>query len=89
MARYTYTINADNVVSFFDAENPNENGAPFMLQPWHPNNAGAPWTEEEATAWAEEALEHFLNPPTEEEYIPQHVLEHRENMISVGKEPLY
>ena len=60
MARFTYTINDNNEVEFWDSEN--SSGAPFIHQPVHPNNRE--WADrDEAKAWADETLNRFLNPP--------------------------
>ena len=53
--RYRYEIDEINVVRVWDAENPNENGAPFLLQDIHPD--GRPWTSrDEALNWVDAFL---------------------------------
>lgn len=50
--RYRYEIDADNEIRVFDDERPNENGAPFLYQPVHPD--GRDWTSRaEAEEWVE------------------------------------
>lgn len=62
--RYTYTIDENNAVSIIDTENPNEDGSPNLFQPGHPTAAHEPWESvEAATAWAEETIEHLIDPP--------------------------
>ena len=51
--RYRYEIDDQNIVRVWDDENPNESGAPFFYQPYHPE--GRPWVDRaEAQAWADE-----------------------------------
>jgi hypothetical protein len=86
MTRFTYTIDDNNAVSIFDTENPNEGGAPFTLQPWHPDTPGESWTAEEAAAWAETAIaERDLEPI---EYVPESIKEVRAIMEAAGETPL-
>jgi len=55
MARYSYLIDKNNAISFFDAENPNENDAPFMFQPDWPDTT--PWSSViEASRWADQLI---------------------------------
>ena len=37
MTRYRFEIDTDNAIRIWDNENPNENDAPFMLQPDWPD----------------------------------------------------
>ena len=50
--RYNVEIDETNTIRIFDTQNPNENGAPFFLQPHHED--GTPFTDRaDAEAWAE------------------------------------
>jgi hypothetical protein len=50
--RYRYEIDEHNAIRVWDDENPNENGAPFLYQPVHPD--GSEWdSREEAEDWVE------------------------------------
>lgn len=50
MSRYRYEIDEANAVRVWDAENPNEEGAPFFYQPDQPD--GTLWASRaEAEAW--------------------------------------
>ena len=62
-----YRIEIDDVLSvrIFDDENPNENGAPFLYQPEHPD--ATPWEDlESAQAWADAFVAGLLAPAPEE-----------------------
>jgi hypothetical protein len=55
MTRYRYEIDAQNAIRVWDNENPNENDAPFFLQPDWPD--ATPWADKaEAQAWAEQLI---------------------------------
>lgn len=48
--RYKHEIDENNVLRVWDNEIPNETGAPFLLQPQHPD--GRDWAnKEEVEAW--------------------------------------
>lgn len=65
--RYVFEVDEQNTVRIWDTENPNENNAPFLLQPDWPDLT--PWTDAaEATAWAELFIESLINP--ESEFVP-------------------
>lgn len=50
--RYRYEIDEQNTIRAWDDGNPNENGAPFLLQDVHPD--GRAWADQdEARAWVE------------------------------------
>lgn len=55
MDRYQIDVDQANTVRIWDNENPNEFGAPFILQPDHPD--GRPWQDQtEAEAWAQRLI---------------------------------
>lgn len=67
MSRYRYEIDKDNAIKVWDNENPNENDAPFLLQPDWPDNT--PWANKtEAESWALAFIESLENP--ESEFVP-------------------
>jgi hypothetical protein len=62
--RYRYEIDDQNIVRVWDDENPNETGAPFFLQPDHPD--GRPWVSRaEAQAWVDAFIAMLLTPAPE------------------------
>lgn len=63
--RYRYEIDEHNAIRIWDDENPNENSAPFLYQPDHPD--GRPWENRaEAIAWVDAFIADLLAPaPTE------------------------
>lgn len=62
--RYRYEIDEHNIVRVWDDENPNENGAPFLLQDVHPD--GRPWFDRaEAQAWIDAFIEELITPAVE------------------------
>lgn len=64
MSRYRYEIDEANTVRIWDDEVPNENGAPFLLQPNYPNNE--PWgTREAAEAWTLLYINELEDPNSE------------------------
>ncbi len=63
--RYRYEIDDTNTVRVWDDENPNENGAPFLLQPDRPD--GRSWADrEEAQGWVDAFIAGLLAPAPEE-----------------------
>ena len=63
MSRYRYEINNNDgfAIRCWDDENPNELGAPFMLQPEWPD--GTPWADRaEAELWAQQFVAMMENP---------------------------
>ena len=63
--KYKYEIDDQNTIRVWDLENPNEADAPFLLQPYNPEN-GQVWnTKEEATAWIEALIEEWNQPVVE------------------------
>lgn len=46
---FSYEIDDNNTVRVWDNDNPNDNGAPFFLQPHFPD--GTAWTAEQAEEW--------------------------------------
>jgi len=62
--RYRYEINDQNIIRVWDDENSNETGAPFFLQPDHPD--GRQWVNRaEAQAWVDAFIEMLLTPAPE------------------------
>jgi hypothetical protein len=61
---YRYEIDETNAIRVWDSNMPNENDAPFLLQPNWPN--GTSWASEaEASAWAELYIQNLENPESE------------------------
>jgi hypothetical protein len=59
--RYRYEIDETNSVRVWDEENPNENGAPFLLQDVHPD--GRAWANRaEAQEWVEAFIAELIAP---------------------------
>ena len=64
MSRYRFEIDTDNAIRIWDNETPNENDAPFMLQPDWPDVT--PWESvAQATDWAEVFIASLVNPESE------------------------
>ena len=64
MTRYTFEIDTDNAIRIWDTENPNDSGAPFMLQPDFPDTT--PWADAaQATDWAEVFIASLVDPESE------------------------
>ena len=64
MTRYRFEIDTHNTIRVWDNENPNENDAPFMLQPDWPDTT--PWeSADQATEWAEVFIASMVNPESE------------------------
>ena len=64
MNRYRFEIDTDNAIRIWDNETPNENDAPFMLQPDFPDFT--PWADAaQATNWAEVFIASLLDPESE------------------------
>lgn len=64
MTRYRYQLGKDNAISFYDDENPIEDGSPFFYQPDWPN--GAKWASKaEAEAWAKAFIAELQDPKSE------------------------
>jgi hypothetical protein len=62
--RYKYEIDENNVVRIWDINNPNENDAPFLFQPDHPDNK--PWESKEAAEeWTVNIINEWLKPVIE------------------------
>lgn len=62
-----YEIDKSFAIKVWDLDTPNENDAPFLLQPDWPD--GTPWANrEEAKAWAELLIKSLENPDSE--FIP-------------------
>lgn len=60
---YRYEVDINNVVEIWNNELPDELDRPFIRQPSNPT--GKPWGDaEEASKWAEDFIDHLLNPPT-------------------------
>lgn len=59
-----YEIDELNTIRVWNLENPNENNAPFLLQPDWPN--ATPWADRaEAESWANIFVESLKNPESE------------------------
>ena len=64
MTRYRFEVDKENTVRIWDTENPNESGAPFMLQPDWPDMT--PWVDAaQATDWAEVFIASLVDPESE------------------------
>ena len=64
MTRYNFEIDTDNAIRIWDNENPNDSGAPFMLQPDWPDTT--PWADAaQATDWAEVFIASLVDPESE------------------------
>jgi len=64
MTRYRFEIDSNNAIRVWDNENPNENEAPFMLQPDWPDTT--PWADvAQATDWAEVFIASLNDPASE------------------------
>ena len=64
MTRYRFEIDTDNAIRIWDSETPNENDAPFMLQPDWPDVT--PWADAaQATDWAEVFIASLVDPESE------------------------
>jgi len=64
MSRYTFQVDAKKVIRIWDSENPNDSGAPFMLQPDFPDLT--PWASKaQATNWAEVFIASLVDPESE------------------------
>lgn len=60
--QYRYEIDEYNAIRIWDDQNPNENGAPFLYQPDHPD--GRPWADRaEAQAWVVAFIAELLAIP--------------------------
>ena len=60
---YRYDINTENnTIEVWNDDMPNENDAPFLRQPVHPE--GRDWADlAEAEKWATDYIDFLLNPP--------------------------
>jgi hypothetical protein len=64
MTRYRFKVGTDKAIKIWDNDNPNENDAPFMLQPDWPDLT--PWASKaQATNWAEVFIASLVNPESE------------------------
>jgi len=64
MNKYRVEIDTNNTIRIWDNENPNENNAPFMLQPDWPDVS--PWENAaQANDWAEVFIASMLDPLSE------------------------
>jgi hypothetical protein len=64
--KYKYEIDQQNTIRVWDLENPNENNAPFLLQPYNPAN-GQVWSDQDtAKQWIEAQIEEWNKPPIEQ-----------------------
>ena len=64
MKRYRFKIDTENTIRIWDNENPNENDAPFLLQPDWPDVT--PCSDAaEAKNWAEVFIASLVNPESE------------------------
>jgi hypothetical protein len=64
MSAFRFEIDKKNAIRIWDDSNPNENDAPFFLQPTWPN--GTEWASKgEAEEWALTFLESLENPESE------------------------
>jgi len=60
MTQYRFEIDSNNAIRIWDTLNPNENDAPFMLQPDWPDTT--PWeSANQAKNWAEVFIESLEN----------------------------
>lgn len=65
--RYIVEIDETNVIRIYDEQNPNENGAPFLLQPHHGD--GTPFKDRaDAEAWAADFIVYLEAPAPAREY---------------------
>jgi hypothetical protein len=65
--RYSVEIDEANTIRIYDTQNPNENGAPFFLQPHHED--GTPFTDRaDAEAWAAAFIAFLEAPAPAREY---------------------
>lgn len=61
MSRYYYEIDEGKTLRIWDTENPNDNNAPFLLQPQWPD--GTDWeSAEQVNEWAELFIYSMENP---------------------------
>lgn len=61
---FRYEIDKDNTVRAWNDATPNENDAPFLLQPDWPN--GTAWAnKDEAESWVKALIESLENPTSE------------------------
>jgi hypothetical protein len=64
MTRYAFTVDEQKIIRIWDTENPNENDAPFMLQPDWPDFT--PWASKaQAKNWAEVFIASLVDPNSE------------------------
>ena len=64
MTRYTFTVDSQKIIRIWDTENPNENDAPFMLQPDWPDLTS--WASKaQAKNWAEVFIASLVDPESE------------------------
>jgi hypothetical protein len=64
MSRYRFKVDTHNTIRIWDDENPNDSGAPFMLQPDWPDVT--PWASKAvATDWAEVFIASLVDPKSE------------------------
>jgi hypothetical protein len=64
MTHYRFEIDTDNAIRIWDNETPNDNDAPFMLQPDWPSVI--PWADAaQATDWAEVFIASLVDPESE------------------------
>jgi len=64
MTRYAFTVDNQKAIRIWDTENPNENDAPFMLQPdWPDLTAWA--SKAQAKNWAEVFIASLVDPNSE------------------------
>jgi hypothetical protein len=61
MTRYEFEVDNQKTIRIWDTQNPNESGAPFMLQPEWPS--GQPWdSKDQAESWVQVFIEELENP---------------------------
>jgi len=64
MNRYSFQIDTHKTIRIWDSEYPNENGAPFLLQPNFPD--ATPWVSKaQAKNWAEVFIASLVDPNSE------------------------
>jgi len=64
MTRYTFTVDNQKIIRIWDTQNPNENDAPFILQPDWPDLT--PWASKaQAKNWAEVFISSLVDPESE------------------------
>jgi proteasome lid subunit RPN8/RPN11 len=58
---FKYEIDESNTIRIWDLNNPNENDAPFFLQPEHPDGTAWP-SKTDAEQWAVNFINDLLKP---------------------------